>query len=76
MPRFFFNVRNHIDTEDFEGRDLPDLAAATQEAHKDIADIIRARFETIGSWSHWSIEICNEDGLQLRIVPFSVTGSE
>ena len=71
MPKYFFNVRNHVDAEDHEGRELPDLAAATCEAKLDIADIMRARFETIGNWSFWSIEICDEKGLLLKTVPFS-----
>ena len=71
MPRYFFNVRNHIDAEDFEGRELADLKTATQEAQMDIADIIRARFETLGNWSRWSIEICDEDRVLLKVVPFS-----
>ena len=71
MPRYFFNVRNHVDTEDFDGRELPDLAAATSEAHKDIADIMRARFETLGNWARWSIEIRDDRRSLLKVVPFS-----
>jgi hypothetical protein len=71
MPRYFFNVRNHVDTVDFDGRELPDLATATDEAQKDIADIMRARFETLGSWTLWSIEICDDRRMLLKVVPFS-----
>ena len=71
MPRYFFNVRNHIVAEDFDGRELADLKTATREAQMDIADIIRVRFETLGNWSRWSIEICDEDRVLLKVVPFS-----
>jgi hypothetical protein len=72
MPRYFFNVRNHVDANDFDGRELPSLDIAIQEARKDIADIMRARFETIGNWPRWSIEICDEKRLLLKVVPFSL----
>jgi hypothetical protein len=71
MPRYFFNVRNHVDADDFDGRELPSLASAVEEAHKDIADIKRARFETLSNWPQWSIEICDEAHVLLRVVPFS-----
>ena len=71
MPRYFFNVRNHVDANDFDGRELASLDIAIQEARKDIADIKRARFETIGNWPRWSIEICDEKRLLLKVVPFS-----
>lgn len=71
MPRFFFNVRNHVDTHDYDGRELPSLEVAIEEAQKDIADIMRARFDTIGNWPRWSIEICDEQRLLLKVVPFS-----
>jgi hypothetical protein len=71
MPRYFFNVRNHVDAKDLSGRELPSLEAAVAEAHADIADIKRARFETIGGWTRWSIEICDDKRLLLKVVPFS-----
>jgi hypothetical protein len=71
MPRFFFNVRNHVDTADMDGRELPSLEIAIEEAHLDIIDIKRARFETIGDWAPWSIEICDDKERLLKVVPFS-----
>ena len=71
MSLFFFNVCNHLNAPDLEGRELPNLKIATQEAHKDILDIKRARFETIGDWAQWSIEICDERKLLLKVVPFT-----
>jgi len=71
MPRYFFNVRNHVDAHDLVGRELPSLDAAVVEAHADIVDIKRARFETLGGWTRWSIEICDDKKLLLKVVPFS-----
>lgn len=71
MPHYFFNVRNHINTIDFDGRELPSLDIAIEEALKDIVDIKRARFETLHDWPRWSIEICDHKRLPLRVVPFS-----
>ena len=71
MPKYFFNVRNHVDAIDFDGRELANLEIAIQEAHKDIVDIKRARFETLGNWPRWSIEICDDKKLLLKVVPFS-----
>ena len=71
MPRYFFNVRNHVDAVDFVGRELSGLDAAVAEANADIVDIKRARFETLGSWTRWSIEICDDKQLLLKVVPFS-----
>ena len=72
MPRFFFNVRNHIHTEDATGTNLRDLAAARKEAMKDIVDIMKSRSDAVGNhWPDWSIEICDEDGQLLLVIPFS-----
>jgi len=71
MPRYFFNVRNHVDANDLVGRDLPSLDDAVAEAYADIADIKRARFETLAGWARWSIEICDDKKLLLRVVPFT-----
>jgi len=72
MPRYFFNVMNDVKSMDFEGRELPDLDAARVEALKDVEDILRSHFATVGNnWTKWSIEICNRDGDVLLVVPFS-----
>ena len=50
MPRYFFNVRNHVYTQGFEGIDLVDLATAKREALKDIADILKSRSDAVGHY--------------------------
>jgi hypothetical protein len=72
VPRYFFNIRNHVNTEDFVGDDLTDLKTAKREAQKDIVDIKKARPDVVGhQWPKWSIEICGVDRKVLLIVPFS-----
>ena len=72
MPRYFFNVLNHIKTRDFDGVVLSDLKSARREAEKDIAEIKESNFSSLkGDWAKWSIEICDNDGAVLLVVPFS-----
>ena len=72
MPRYFFNVMNDVKTQDFDGVELADLEAARGEAQKDIDEILESHFASIGSnWTKWSIEICDDDGALLLVVPFS-----
>ena len=72
MPLYFFNIRNHIDTRDEVGDELPDLETAKAEALKDIVDIMGSRSVALGNhWPEWSIEICDERGAVLLVVPFS-----
>ncbi len=72
MPRFFFNIKNHVNTQDLEGAILADLAMAKREALKDISDILKSRSEAVGDyWHKWSIEICDHDRKVVLVVPFS-----
>ena len=40
MPRFFFNLHNHLWIEDSEGKDLTDAAAAREQAVRHARDIM------------------------------------
>ncbi len=73
MPRYFFHVLNHVRTQDHDGVELPDIETARLEALKDIKDILRQHFDTLDNhgWAKWTIEICDEDGAILLVVPFS-----
>jgi hypothetical protein len=72
MPQYFFNIRNHMDTNDYVGLDLVDLEAARVEARKDIVDIINSRSTALGKhWPQWTIEICDRHRKVLLVVPFS-----
>ncbi|AMN40438.1 DUF6894 family protein [Rhodoplanes sp. Z2-YC6860] len=72
MPRYYFNVLNSSRAEDHEGVELLDLESARREAYKDVEDIKRQKFETLdtSSWTTWSIEICDEQGNVLLVIPF------
>lgn len=72
MPQYFFNIRNHVHTDDFVGLDLVDLEAARVEAEKDIVDIMQSRSTALGNhWPQWYIEICDRRRKVLMVVPFS-----
>lgn len=72
MPLYFFNIRNHVDTCDEVGDELADLESAKAEALKDIADIMRSHSGALGNhWPEWSIEVCDDRGAVLLVVPFS-----
>ena len=72
MPQYFFNIRNHVNTDDYVGLDLLDLEAARVEARKDIVDIMNSRSTALGiHWPQWSIEICDRRRKVLMVVPFS-----
>ena len=72
MPLYFFNVLNDVRTNDQVGSVLDDLERALVEAQKDIRDILRQHYETLDNnkWTSWSIEICDESGNVLLVVPF------
>ncbi len=63
---------NDVKTQDFDGMELPNLEAARGEAKKDIDDIVQSHFATLSNtWSKWTIEICDGEGVVLLVVPFS-----
>jgi hypothetical protein len=69
MPRYFFTVVNDVKTQDFDGTELANLAAAKVEAQKDIDEITETN-SLHGDRSKHCIEICDEDGALLLVVPF------
>jgi hypothetical protein len=69
---YFFNVKNHVNMHDEVGTELANLEAARTEALKDIVDIKNSQSEALDShWPEWSIEICDDEGDVLLVVPFS-----
>ena len=71
MPRFFFHLFNSIDARDREGRELPDLAAATGEAVTDIQSIISGDAKDGRVDLRGRIEIAGADGATLKTVRFT-----
>ena len=73
MPRFYFNFTNNNDEkfEDPDGSDLPDLAAAQNQAILAVRDARRTKLELVRDWSSWSIHVLDEQGGHLFSLPFS-----
>jgi len=72
MPRFYLHIRNGSGyAEDPEGQDLSDLSAARSAAIDGVRSLLseEARHGELDLGG--SIEIANEDGNILLIVPFS-----
>jgi hypothetical protein len=71
MPRFYFNVRvgPHV-IPDTEGTDLASLQEAQAEALLDARSLMSAAILEGDDISGRSIEICNEAGDVLFILPF------
>lgn len=49
MPRYYFHVHNHIQTEDEEGVELPDAAAARDIALDAARDLVCASIHDCGN---------------------------
>jgi len=72
MPRFYFNVRSGLAViEDEEGTELPSLTAAKTEALSDARSLMSAAILEGDDISGRSIEIRNEAGDVLFILPFA-----
>jgi hypothetical protein len=72
MPRYFFHIHNGTGlTEDQEGRELPDIAAAREEAVSGIRSIVseealRGQLDLDGR-----IEVCDAAGSTLLVQRFA-----
>jgi hypothetical protein len=56
MPRYFFSLSNGRPFNDTDGLELPDLAAARQEAIGFARDLIRMEPER-RDWSSWVVRV-------------------
>lgn len=72
MRRFYFNLHNGLETEDQEGVELPDLAAAREVALQSIAAIVAEHIARGGRicLSH-SLEVLDEDRRPVLLLPFA-----
>lgn len=73
MPRYFFHVRdeNGDISRDQEGQDLPDLTAACSEAVSANREMLGERLLHGGSLNHRQIEVADESGRVLTVIPAS-----
>jgi len=71
MPRYYFHLHNGALARDEEGRELPDLEAARQEAIKAARELMGEDIkEGLLRLGH-RIEIGDEDGREVLMVPFA-----
>ena len=70
MPHYYFHLHNHVGARDEEGQDLPDLAAAREEAIRGARDLMAEGIKQgeveLDDW----IEVQDESGAQVLAVQF------
>lgn len=72
MPRYFLHLHNNLGpVTDEEGQDLPDLEAAHLEAIRNIRGLLSAELKEGQIDLSGRIEIFDEPGNLLRVVPFT-----
>ncbi len=70
MPRFYFHLRNTLETDDEEGRELPDLEAARELALENAREIVCANIrEGYLNLDH-RIEVTDADGREVLVITF------
>lgn len=71
MPRYYFNVYNDLVALDEEGRELPDIAAAREEAIKGGRALMADQLVEAGRMRlQHRIEVADENGRVLLTIPF------
>lgn len=71
MPRYFFKVIDGVEFDDPHGSELPDIAAAKGEAYEIARELLKHGIQGGLDRSNWSIQIANEMGEVLEVVPFT-----
>ena len=72
MPRYYFVLSSKDGLmDDHEGTELPDLAAARQEAEKDVEHLRQHRVGGRRNWAGWAMQVRDDGGAVLFVVPFS-----
>ena len=69
MPRYYFSLANDRPFEDTDGLELPDLAAAREEAGGFARDLMRIQPER-RDWLGWIVRVTGEDQQLLFDLPF------
>jgi hypothetical protein len=70
MPRYYFSIMSDRPFDDADGLDLPDLAAAREEARGFACDLMRME-PGRRNWFSWSVRVTGEDRQHLFDLPFS-----
>lgn len=72
MQRFFFHFYDGQRAfQDDDGLDLADEAAARASARKAAQALISDLREEITEWSAWRVEVANERGRTVAVLPFA-----
>ena len=72
MPRYFFNfVHDQEKIDDPEGIELPDEAAVRKQARDAVLDAQKTRFALAKSWVGWSVEVVDDRGNRVLLLPVS-----
>ena len=69
MPRYYFNLQNGTPFEDSDGLDLPNLAAARDEATGFARDMMRNK-PNKHDWSDWIVRVEDENRKRVFELPF------
>lgn len=71
MPRYYFHIYNDLVALDEEGRELPNIAAAREEAIKGARGLMAEELEQSGRMRlQHRIEVADEQGRVLLTIPF------
>jgi hypothetical protein len=73
MPHYYLHQRNHIYVSDEEGLDFPDLSAAREQAVIGARSILSEEVKSGSLDLRGAIEIADESGAIIEIVPFQQT---
>jgi hypothetical protein len=69
MPRYYFSVTSERPFDDIDGLELPDLAAAREEAIGFALDLMRME-PSRRDWLGWVVRVTGEDQEHLFDLPF------
>jgi hypothetical protein len=69
MPRYYFSITSERAFDDVDGLDLPDVAAAREEASGFARDLMRMELSQ-RNWLSWSVRVTGEDQQHLFDLPF------
>ena len=69
MPRYYFSLTNCRPFEDTDGLDLPDLAAAREEANGFACDMMRLE-PGRRDWLDWAVRVTDQNREHLFDLPF------
>lgn len=70
MPRFFFHVDDGEPFVDRQGTELPDMAAAREEAVRFAAALLRDQAERFWDMTEWRVRVTDDADLTLFDLTF------